>query len=28
MPRVLTGEALALVAWSLPGLALGALALR
>jgi uncharacterized membrane protein YfcA len=28
MPRVLHGEALALVAWSLPGLALGAVALR
>jgi uncharacterized protein len=28
VPRVLRGEALALVAWSLPGLALGALALR
>ena len=28
MPRVLGGELLALVAWSLPGLALGALALR
>lgn len=28
VPRVLGGEALALVAWSLPGLALGALALR
>ena len=28
VPRVLRGEALALVGWSLPGLALGALALR
>jgi len=28
VPRVLRGEALGLVAWSLPGLALGALALR
>lgn len=28
VPRVLRGEVLALVAWSLPGLALGALALR
>lgn len=28
MPRVLRGEALALVAWSLPGLAIGAFALR
>lgn len=28
VPRVLRGEALALVAWSLPGIALGALALR
>jgi uncharacterized membrane protein YfcA len=28
IPRVLRGEALAIVAWSLPGLALGALALR
>lgn len=28
MPRVLTGEALGLVAWSVPGLAAGALALR
>ncbi|MEA2234746.1 MAG: uncharacterized protein QOD83_4562 [Solirubrobacteraceae bacterium] len=27
-PRVLTGEAVALVAWSLPGLAVGAIALR
>jgi uncharacterized protein len=28
MPRVLTGEAAALVAWSLPGIAIGAVALR